>query len=694
MKRYRSVLSLLLVLLVAAFVISACGGAGAPAVDTAEQPVEEPAVEPVEEPVEEPAEEPTEEPVEEPTEEAVEEPAEEPMEEPVSEGFVLDPDIAANVESGETLKFYVSYHDVSNEFAPFLKAGVENAAAELGVEAEFIGPVGADAEAQLAELESLVEAGADGVAISSVSTDALAPFINRLIEQGIPVVTYNTDNPDSNRLAFAGQDLVTSGYEAAKVLAELLDGEGDVIITTLDAAAQWSIDRETGAREGFAEYPGINVLTTVNTGTEPQEIYANVENAMLANPTVAGILSLECCSTPPAGEYVKRNGLGDEVTVVGFDELPATLALIEEGFIAGSVSQAPERQGFEAVNMLFQFLNGETLSDVDTGIEVIDLSNLAKFLGGEGEMAEGEMAGTSLADFDLDPDIAANVESGETLKFYVSYHDVSNEFAPFLKAGVENAAAELGVEAEFIGPVGADAEAQLAELESLVEAGADGVAISSVSTDALAPFINRLIEQGIPVVTYNTDNPDSNRLAFAGQDLVTSGYEAAKVLAELLDGEGDVIITTLDAAAQWSIDRETGAREGFAEYPGINVLTTVNTGTEPQEIYANVENAMLANPTVAGILSLECCSTPPAGEYVKRNGLGDEVTVVGFDELPATLALIEEGFIAGSVSQAPERQGFEAVNMLFQFLNGETLSDVDTGIEVIDLSNLAKFLGE
>ena len=678
MKRNNSIWSLFLFLVITALIISACGGSGAPADEPVEQAAEEPTEVPMEEPTEAPMEEPTEKPMEEPTEV------------PMEEGFVLDPDIAAHVESGETLHFYVSYHDVSNEFAPFLKAGVENAAAELGVDAEFIGPVGADAEAQIAELESLVEAGADGVAISSVSTDALAPFINRLIEEGIPVVTYNTDNPDSNRLAFAGQDLVTSGYEAAKVLADLMDGQGDVIITTLDAAAQWSIDRETGAREGFAEYPGINVLTTVNTGTEPQEIYANIENAMLANPTVTGILSLECCSTPPAGEYVKRNGLGDEVTVVGFDELPATLELIQEGFIAGSVSQAPERQGFEAVNMLYQFLNGEALSDVDTGIDVIDLTNLDKYL--SGDAADEEAMGTNVADFALDPDIAAHVESGETLHFYVSYHDVSNEFAPFLKAGVENAAAELGVDAEFIGPVGADAEAQIAELESLVEAGADGVAISSVSTDALAPFINRLIEEGIPVVTYNTDNPDSNRLAFAGQDLVTSGYEAAKVLADLMDGQGDVIITTLDAAAQWSIDRETGAREGFAEYPGINVLTTVNTGTEPQEIYANIENAMLANPTVTGILSLECCSTPPAGEYVKRNGLGDEVTVVGFDELPATLQLIQEGFIAGSVSQAPERQGFEAVNMLYQFLNGETITDVDTGIDVIDLTNLDKYL--
>jgi len=284
--------------------------------------------------------------------------------------------------------------------------------------------------------------------------------------------------------------------------------------------------------------------------------------------------------------------------------------------------------------------------------------------------------------------------AGKTPIIYVSYHDVSNEFAPFLKAGVEKAVADLGVSAEFVGPVGADAEAQIAELESLVESGVDGLAISSASTDALAPAINRFLAEGIPVVTYNTDNPDSNRLAFAGQDLVTSGYAAAQVLADLLGGEGDIIITTLDAAAQWSIDRETGARNAFDEYPGINVLETINTGTEPQEIYANIENAMLANPTVTGILSLECCSTPAAGEYVKRNDLQDKVTVVGFDELPTTLELIRDGYIAGSVSQAPERQGYEAVRMLVDFLNGKPISDVDTGIEVIDLSNYQKYLGE
>jgi simple sugar transport system substrate-binding protein/ribose transport system substrate-binding protein len=122
------------------------------------------------------------------------------------------------------------------------------------------------------------------------------------------------------------------------------------------------------------------VLTTVNTGTEPQAIYSAIENAMLANPTVKGVLSLECCSTPAAGEYMKRNGLQGEVTVVGFDELPATLELIKEGVIAASISQAPEKQGYAAVSMLVDFLGGKQIADTDTGVGIINADNVDTYM--------------------------------------------------------------------------------------------------------------------------------------------------------------------------------------------------------------------------------------------------------------------------------------------------------------------------
>src|SRR5580698_8254730 len=286
-------------------------------------------------------------------------------------------------------------------------------------------------------------------------------------------------------------------------------------------------------------------------------------------------------------------------------------------------------------------------------------------------------AASKLSDFPLADRIKAKVDSGKPLNIYVSYHDVSNEFAPFMKAGVQKAAAEDKVDAQFIG------------IETLM-GKMDGLAISSVSSDALAPVIDRVLKAGIPVVTFNTDNPNSKRLAFAGQDLVQSGREAGKLMTKVLDGKGKVMIVTIDAAAQWSLDREKGAREGLKESPGIEVVNTLNTGTDPQKIYSAIENAMLANPKISGVLSLECCSTPAAGTWVERNKAGDKVKVVGFDLLDQTVQLVQQGQIQATIDQAPEKQGFAAVDLLVKFLHGQPIENVDTGVKVYTKDNIAE----
>src|SRR4030088_2013887 len=301
-----------------------------------------------------------------------------------SSTFALSSAIKERIAKASVPVIRVSYHDVSNEFAPFIKKGVEKAGTDFKADVQLVGPVGADAEKQVAEIESLIQKGVDGLAISSVSTDALAPVINRALAQGIPGVTYNTDNPTSKRLAFAGQDLVESGRIAGKLLAETLGGKGKVIITTLDAAAQWSLDREKGAKEALAKYPDIKILTTVNTGTEPQQIYGSIENAMQAHPDVDGILSLECCSTPAAGQYVQRNNLVGKVKIVGFDMLPETIKLVQENVISATIEEAPEKQSYEAVRLVLDVLKGKSVNDVDTGAAVYDSKTIGDYIVAKG----------------------------------------------------------------------------------------------------------------------------------------------------------------------------------------------------------------------------------------------------------------------------------------------------------------------
>ena len=176
------------------------------------------------------------------------------------------------------------YLDVSINFAQPIKAGVEQAGKDLGVKTIFDGSVNFNLDQQVAIIENYITKKVDGMAIAPLSSEVIDPLINKAIDAGIPVVTFNTDSPTSNRIAFFGQDLITVAREQGEMIAKLINKKGTVLITSCDAAAPWSQMREQGVREGLAKFPGIKVIENIcNAKGDEQTTYAAIENAMLAN---------------------------------------------------------------------------------------------------------------------------------------------------------------------------------------------------------------------------------------------------------------------------------------------------------------------------------------------------------------------------------------------------------------------------
>jgi len=295
--------------------------------------------------------------------------------------FRLADRIVEKVKKGEALNFKVVYHNTGINFAMVLKRGVEEAAKEFGVNAEFTGPVEPNVEAQVAMIENFIASEVDGLAISNVSAEALNPVIEKAINAGIPTVSFNSDAPGSKRLAFFGQDLVQSGRTQAEILVEYMGTKGKVLIFSCDAAAAWSLDREKGVREVLAKYPDIQVLTTVNTGVEEYTAFAAIENALLANPDVTGIATLDAVTTPLVGRYILRNNLVGKIKHVGHDLLPETLQNIKAGATNASLSQDPFKQGYLPVKALYEFIvKGVPLQSVDTGVLRVDEKNVEEYL--------------------------------------------------------------------------------------------------------------------------------------------------------------------------------------------------------------------------------------------------------------------------------------------------------------------------
>ena len=65
---------------------------------------------------------------------------------------------------------------------------------------------GVDDRAQFEALERLVSLGVSGIAIMPVDSDLIREKINQLTDQGVTVITFNTDIVGSNRSNFVGMD--------------------------------------------------------------------------------------------------------------------------------------------------------------------------------------------------------------------------------------------------------------------------------------------------------------------------------------------------------------------------------------------------------------------------------------------------------------------------------------------------------
>ncbi|MFQ9975277.1 MAG: substrate-binding domain-containing protein [Butyricicoccus sp.] len=88
-----------------------------------------------------------------------------------------------------------------------------------------------DIQHQLTLIDELVTSEhIDGLALMPLANTLVRDRINDLSEKmGIPVVTFNTDIADANRIAYVGPDNIAAGRAAAALMGMVMQGHGSVL---------------------------------------------------------------------------------------------------------------------------------------------------------------------------------------------------------------------------------------------------------------------------------------------------------------------------------------------------------------------------------------------------------------------------------------------------------------------------------
>ena len=274
-------------------------------------------------------------------------------------------------------------------------AGLRDVAKEmgLGVKADMDGPTSYSPKEEVDAFNKAVSAHPAGILVSVTNPEMFQAPIAAAVSSGIPVICLDSDAPDSKRVMFIGTDNFRAGQESAKRMADLLKGQGNIVIVTIPGQLNLE-ERIRGVNEALKKYPGLKIVQTVDDKGDSNKAFDAVSSLLAAKKQkVDGVLCLEASGGPGVASALRRVDMNGKVAVVSFDKDPETLDWIDRGGINATVAQKPYIMAYYGVKFLddlhhnavheFKDWRNAPASPlpawVDTGTAIIDKSNLATF---------------------------------------------------------------------------------------------------------------------------------------------------------------------------------------------------------------------------------------------------------------------------------------------------------------------------
>jgi ribose transport system substrate-binding protein len=262
----------------------------------------------------------------------------------------------------------------------YAKIGAERKAKELGnVDILWNAPATADQLKQKEILESAITQKVDGIAISCTNGDFLTETINKAVDAGIPVVTWDSDAPKSKRAAFYGVDDFASGKIMGDQAVKLLNGKGTIAIITSMGATNLQ-RRLDGMKEALAKAPDIKIVETFDIHEDSVRTVELIAAGTKRYPDLSAWLSTGGWPvfTRNATEPVDPA----KTKFISFDTIQPALDLLREGKVTVLLGQKYFGWGSEPVQILYDMKHGKNPSSpvIDSGVDVVTKENVDDYM--------------------------------------------------------------------------------------------------------------------------------------------------------------------------------------------------------------------------------------------------------------------------------------------------------------------------
>ncbi|MEW5810164.1 MAG: substrate-binding domain-containing protein [Actinomycetota bacterium] len=264
-------------------------------------------------------------------------------------------------------------HEVPGDsFWDLIRKGAETAAKKDNIELRYSNDAEAPGQANL--VQTAVDSGVDGIAVTLAKPDAMQAAVKAAEAKGIPVVAFNAGADAWSAMGvkeFFGQDEFIAGQAVGERLTA--DGATKAVCVIHEQGHVGLESRCAGVKDKFPTTETLNV-----NGKDMPSVESTITAKLQQDPAVDYVVTL---GAPFALTAVQSAGnAGSKAKIGTFDTNAALVGAIQDGTVQWAIDQQPYLQGYLAVDSLWLYLtNGNIIGGGQptlTGPAFIDKSNI------------------------------------------------------------------------------------------------------------------------------------------------------------------------------------------------------------------------------------------------------------------------------------------------------------------------------
>ena len=281
----------------------------------------------------------------------------------------------------------VSHGGIGNPFWVVVIKGMEDACSLLNADCAWLSDPVDNIDDMAGYWDDALARNNDGIGTTVPNPEVIRDGVNRAAEAGIPVIVFNTADPNAGTsdalptLFYIGANEFLGGRSNANAVLDAADMAGVEIargVCPIQEVGHSGLEaRCAGVRSVFEE-AGIPLdqLTINNDVTASAGTFADYFNA---NPDTNAVFSLGPNPASSLNLYIQESGvMAGDIFATTHDTSAEIYEMIQNGYLIQAIDQQPYLQGFETIMWLY--LNSQFKmapgGDILTGPGVIDGGNV------------------------------------------------------------------------------------------------------------------------------------------------------------------------------------------------------------------------------------------------------------------------------------------------------------------------------